>query len=112
MPYQVYVISLKKEVLKSKKFRKANPNYVEGKPCYYVGITSKKDVKERALQHKTTYRNEKGRKLSNHFANKYYNGLTKKYSSLKSVRTKKQAEKMEENVANKLKAKGCGVWFN
>ena len=111
MSYRVYVISLKKEVLKSKKFRNANPNYVEGKPCYYVGITSKKDVTERALQHKNAVRNEKG-PLYSKIANKYYNGLTKKYSSLKPVRFKKQAMNLEENVANQLKAKECGVWWN
>ena len=111
MSYRVYVISLKKEVLKSKKFREANPDYVEGKPCYYVGITSKKDVQDRALQHKNAVRNENG-PLFSRIAHKHYNGLTKKCSNLKPVRYKKHALKLEENVANKLKSKGFGVWWN
>ena len=100
MPYRVYVISLTKEVFKDKKFRKANPDYIEGMPCYYVGYTSKKDLKERALQHKNAARNKKGR-LFSPIAHKYYNGLTKKFSSLKPIRFKKQALKMEENVYGK-----------
>ena len=49
--YKVYVIRLKEDVItddkkKNKLFRDANPNYKNGKPCYYVGYTSK-SVKER-----------------------------------------------------------------
>ncbi|WP_420378786.1 hypothetical protein [Gilvibacter sp.] len=110
MPYRVYVISLNKEVLKSKKFRKRNPDYIEGKPCYCVGITTK-DPSERALQHRDAARNEKG-PLYSKLAHKYYNGLTKKFSSLKAVSGKKKAEKLEADVARKLQAKGCGVWWN
>ncbi len=37
--YHVYVIELSKDVLLEGKFRKNNPNYAEGKPCVYVGMT-------------------------------------------------------------------------
>ena len=37
--YHVYVIELAKDVLHEPRFRKANPNYVVGKPCVYVGMT-------------------------------------------------------------------------
>lgn len=37
--YHVYVIELSRDVLYEAKFRKNNPNYVEGKPCVYVGMT-------------------------------------------------------------------------
>ena len=37
--YHVYVIELSKDVLYEGKFRKANPDYVTGKPCVYVGMT-------------------------------------------------------------------------
>lgn len=37
---QVYAIRLKKSVLNNPKFRAANPNYIAGYPCYYVGMTS------------------------------------------------------------------------
>ncbi len=37
--YHVYVIELSKDVLLEARFRKNNPNYVDGKPCVYVGMT-------------------------------------------------------------------------
>lgn len=37
--YHVYVIELSKDVLHEGKFRKCNPDYVQGKPCVYVGMT-------------------------------------------------------------------------
>ena len=37
--YHVYVIELSKDVLYEHGFRKANPDYVPGKPCVYVGMT-------------------------------------------------------------------------
>ena len=39
--HNIYVIELDKEVLSKKKFREANPDYEEGKPCVYVGMTNK-----------------------------------------------------------------------
>lgn len=110
MPYRVYVISLKKEVLNSKKFRKRNPDYQKGQPCYYVGVT-RKDPSVRAQQHRVALRNEKG-PLYSRLAHKYFNGLTKKYSSLRAVPSKQKAEQLETNVANKLQSKGFGVWWN
>ena len=50
MVYSIYVIELKKEVLKHRKFKEANPNYIPGKPCVYVGYTSK-TPEERYQQH-------------------------------------------------------------
>ena len=37
--YHVYVIELSKDVLYDGRFKKANPAYVTGKPCVYVGMT-------------------------------------------------------------------------
>ena len=37
--YSVYVIELSKDVLYEARFRKANPGYVPGMPCVYVGMT-------------------------------------------------------------------------
>lgn len=37
--YHVYVIELSPDVLMLARFRKCNPNYVDGKPCVYVGMT-------------------------------------------------------------------------
>ena len=35
----MYVIELSKDVLYEARFKKANPDYVTGKPCVYVGMT-------------------------------------------------------------------------
>ena len=37
--YHVYVIELSKDVLYEARFMKANPDYIQGKPCVYVGMT-------------------------------------------------------------------------
>ena len=37
--HNVYVVELHPDVLYEGKFRKANPDYVPGKPCVYVGMT-------------------------------------------------------------------------
>ena len=37
--YHVYVIELSSAVLDEGRFMRANPGYVAGKPCYYVGMT-------------------------------------------------------------------------
>ena len=37
--YHVYVIELSPDVLYEPRFRKSNPQYIDGKPCVYVGMT-------------------------------------------------------------------------
>jgi len=37
--YNVYVIQLSHKVLNERKFLKSNPNYIQGKLCFYVGMT-------------------------------------------------------------------------
>lgn len=37
--HHVYVIELSRDVLQEPRFRKNNPDYVDGKPCVYVGMT-------------------------------------------------------------------------
>jgi len=51
----LYIITLHPEVLARKEFRDANPNYIEGMPCVYVGITIH-DPGDRYKQHKTGYK--------------------------------------------------------
>jgi hypothetical protein len=53
--YRIYVIRLDPSVLQVKRFRSANPNYVAGKPCYYVGMTSC-TAEDRFDQHKRGYK--------------------------------------------------------
>jgi len=51
----LYIITLHPDVLARKEFRDANPNYIEGMPCVYVGITIH-DPGDRYEQHKTGYK--------------------------------------------------------
>ena len=37
--YHVYVVELSPEVLRHPRFVRANPGYIDGKPCVYVGMT-------------------------------------------------------------------------
>ena len=37
--HNVYVIELSEDVLFESRFIKGNPDYIEGKPCVYVGMT-------------------------------------------------------------------------
>ena len=50
--HNIYVIELDEQVLEKKKFREANPDYVDDSPCVYVGVTSK-TPEERFEQHKS-----------------------------------------------------------
>jgi len=37
--FHVYVVELSPAVLRERRFRRANPDYLFGKPCVYVGMT-------------------------------------------------------------------------
>ena len=55
---KLYVITLHPDVLEREEFRHANPGYVEGMPCLYVGMTIH-EPGERYRQHKTGYRSSR-----------------------------------------------------
>jgi hypothetical protein len=113
VPYQVYVIELKKKVFtENTKFRAANPQYNGSLECVYVGMTSK-TPKERFLQHKTGYRNKKGHNLSASIVFKYGAYLRPSlYNHIDSIKTRAEALKMEELLALELRRKGYAVWYN
>ena len=105
MPYNVYVIKLDKEVIKSKKFREKNPNMKPKLACYYVGQTSHDPI-TRFKQHKAGYK-------SNNFAKRYGKNLVwrifKKYNP---IETREKAEYIETKLTEKLRKKGHGTWSN
>ena len=109
MPYSVYAITLKLEIVKTKRFKERNPQYIEGKACYYVGYTSK-DPKVRSEQHRLKIRGKNGNRLWSTIANKYHNGLTKKGHKYGKVKTKEEGMANELKLAEELRAKGFGVW--
>ena len=107
--YSIYVIELDKSILKLNAFRKENPDYVEGKPCVYIGYTSK-TPEERYRQHITGTRNKRG-PLYSRKVKKY--GLRLKprlYSSHNPIQTKQEAMDMEIEKARRLRKRGYGVW--
>ncbi len=113
MPYRVYVVELHKKVYsENRKFREANPQFNGVLECLYVGMTSK-TPKERYMQHKTGYRNEKGIKLSANIVQKYGMYLRPSlYNHIASVKTRAEALKLEESLALDLRRERYAVWFN
>ena len=105
MAYNVYVIELDKEVISSKKFRMKNPNMNPRKACFYVGQTTH-DPEIRFKQHKAGYK-------SNRFAKKYGIRLVPKiFTKFNPIVRRKEAERIEQWIADKLREKGHGVWSN
>jgi len=54
----LYVITLDPEVLWEREFRQQNPNYIEGMPCVYVGMTVH-EPGDRFEQHMLGYRSSR-----------------------------------------------------
>ena len=105
MRYYLYVIELDKQVGKIKKFRKQNPNFIFGNRCFYVGQSARAPML-RFKQHKEAYK-------SNTFARRFgLNLVPAFYEKYNPIPTRKDAEDLEQYLANKLKKEGYGVWFN
>ena len=99
----LYVITLHPEVLTGKEFRDANPNYIEGMPCVYVGITIH-DPGDRYQQHKTGYKCSKyPRKFGVELALDLIDGF--EAADLSDV-------EKEAALADWLRDQGYAVWQN
>ena len=101
----IYVVELDLKVLESKDFRDANPDYIEGKKCFYVGMTGL-TPQERFLVHKSGIKSGRG------FVKKYGIGLRPWYYQKHNPMTYEEALEMEKEKARRLRNKGYGVWFN
>jgi hypothetical protein len=100
--YHVYVVELSKAVLEEKRFRKANPKYVAGKPCVYVGMTGL-DPDVRFDKHKAGIQ-------SNRFVQRFgLRLLPELYEPYNPMRYD-AARDMEVEVAIDLREGGYGVW--
>ncbi len=107
--YSIYVIELDKSILKVRAFQRENPDYIEGKPCVYVGY-SKKTPEERFNEHITGARNKRG-PLFSRKVKKYGLRLKPKlYKSHNPMETKQEAIDMEVEKARRLRKRGYGVW--
>jgi len=100
--YSIYVIELDKTVLQERKFREANPGYVAGKPCVYVGMTGR-TPELRFAQHKAGY---KAARIARRYGIRLKPGHYQSHNPM----TRAEAEFMEVEKARRLRNRGYGVW--
>lgn len=99
----LYVITLHPDVLNHADFREANPAYVEGMPCVYVGMTVH-EPGDRYQQHKSGYR-------SSRYPRRY--GVELALDLMDGFDATGFAENAkEEALAAWLRGQGFGVWQN
>ena len=100
--HQVYVIELSKDVLLEPRFCKCNPNYIEGKPCVYVGMTGL-DPDVRFDKHKAGIQ-------ANSYAQQYgLRLLPDLYEAFNPMGYQDAVDK-EIEVGIDLRSAGFGVW--
>jgi hypothetical protein len=102
--YSIYVIELDSSILKLRKFNDKNPNYKEGKPCVYVGMTYR-TPEERFEQHRRGYK-------SSRYVKKYGIRLKPRLYESHNPMKREEAEKMEVEKARRLRNRGYAVWQN
>ena len=100
--FSVYVVELDKEVLKSPKFVKANPDHDPDKACFYVGMTG--------LTPKERFENHKADHKANSYVRDHGLYLRKKMFQKFNPMTREEAEKKEKELADELRAKHHAVW--
>jgi hypothetical protein len=100
----VYVIRLAEAVLKNRGFRAANPGYVKGSPCVYVGATGL-TPEERFANHKFGHK-------ANWYAQIYGEGLLPDVFVHLNPMTYQRALATEMSLAEELRREGYGVWQN
>ena len=99
----LYVITLHPDVLELDEFRLANPAYVEGMPCVYVGLTIHTPG-DRYEQHKTGYRSSKyPRRYGVELALELMEGFDSEGMS---------DDAREAALADWLRGQGYAVWQN
>jgi hypothetical protein len=100
--HHVYVVALSLDVLYEPRFRRANPDYVTGKPCVYVGMTGQTpDV--RFDKHKAGIQ-------ANKFAQEYGLRLMPELYAVYNPMPYHGAAEMEVELAIALREAGYGVW--
>jgi predicted GIY-YIG superfamily endonuclease len=99
----LYIITLAPEVLQRKEFRDANPAYIDGMPCLYVGITVH-DPGDRFEQHKAGYK-------SSRYPRRYGVELALELMDEFDAAGRSEEEK-EPALAQWLRSQGYAVWQN
>ena len=100
--YHVYVIELSNEVLFEPRFRRANPDYISGKPCVYVGMTG--------LSPDVRFDKHKAGIQSNKFAKEYGLRLLPDLYAVYNPMPYRGARDMEVELAIGLREAGYAVW--
>ena len=102
-PRNLYVITLDPEVLWIREFRQQNPNYVEGMPCVYVGMTVH-EPGDRFEQHMLGYRSSRYPK---HYGVELAQDMLDGFDDAGL-----REEDREPALAEWLRRQGCAVWQN
>lgn len=100
--HSVYVIELSQDVLYEARFMQSNPDYEDGKPCVYVGMTGL-DPDIRFDKHKAGIQ-------SNRFAREYGLRLIPDLYERYNPMSYKRACAMEVELGIVLREAGYGVW--
>ena len=100
--HHVYVVELASDVWYEPRFRKANPDYVRGKPCVYVGMTGL-DPDLRFDRHKAGIQ-------GNRFVERYGLRLLPELYAIYNPMPYAAACEMEVELGIALREAGYGVW--
>ncbi len=100
--HNVYVVGLDKAVLNERRFVKDNPDHDPKKACLYVGMTGR-TPDERFQQHRAGYK-------ANKYVRKYGRWLRRRMYEKYNPMIYQEAQRMEKELAKKLRAKGHAVW--
>jgi predicted GIY-YIG superfamily endonuclease len=100
--HHVYVIELSRDVLFEPRFRKSNPQYIDGKPCVYVGMTGL-DPDVRFDKHKAGIQ-------ANSYAQNYGLRLLPDLYEAFNPMDYQEAVDKEIDIGIDLRSAGFGVW--
>lgn len=100
--HHVYVVELSKDVLQQAKFARANPGYITGKPCVYVGMTGL-DPDIRFDKHKAGIQ-------ANTYVQKFGLQLLPDLYDAYNPMSYDDACSMEVELGIQLREAGFGVW--
>lgn len=101
-PRIIYVLELSPAAAADPLFAAANPGYVPGGECFYVGSSSKK-AEERMRDHMTGHN---ASRIAHQFAIKLRHDLMPEQKPIPRDRALRE----EKCLARALRAKGFGVW--
>jgi hypothetical protein len=100
--HNVYIVELSSDVLYERAFKKANPEYVPGSPCFYVGMTGL-DPDIRFDKHKAGIQ-------ANRYVQRFGLRLRPDLYELYNPMPYDAARSLEVELAIDLREAGNGVW--